>query len=143
QTPRSVVHRIRLQLRGDAPFLLKGRVRIINAWRPLRHTVQEWPLALCESSLMSQQDLVECDHARRRFKGCAFYAYYNPDHKWHYLSRQKPEEVMFLKIFDSDPLVRATNCPHTSFQHLDSPKDCPPRESIEVRALIFNYPTDK
>ncbi|KAK0714198.1 hypothetical protein B0T26DRAFT_784301 [Lasiosphaeria miniovina] len=75
--------------------------------------------------LMSQQDLVECDHVRRRFKWCAFYAYYNPDHKWHYLSRQKPEEVMFLKIFDSDPLVRATNCSHTSFQHLNSPKDCP------------------
>ena len=58
---------------------------------------------------MPQEDLVECDHVRRRFKGSAFYALYNPAHKWYYLSEQKPEEVMFLKIFDSKPNVQATS----------------------------------
>lgn len=58
---------------------------------------------------MPQQDLVECDHVRRRFKGTAFYAYFNPDHKWYYLGNQTPDEVMFLKIFDSDPSVKATS----------------------------------
>src|SRR6266487_6991857 len=126
QSPRSVVHRIQLQLGEDAAFLLQGRVRIIkwdysrdsliqykdydpqliipflSAWRPLQNAVHEWPLALCDSVSMPQQDLVECDHVRKRFKGTAYYSYYNPDHKWYYLGEQKPDEVTFLKIFDSD-----------------------------------------
>jgi len=119
---------------------------------------------------MPQQDLVECDHVRKRFKGTAYYSYYNPDHKWYYLGEQKPDEVTFLKIFDSDSkggaksifshlfssyytydyqLVSKSSstdtsiligCPHTSFKHPNSPAHCPPRESIEVRALVFNYP---
>lgn len=128
------MNRVRLQLGDEACYLLQGRVRIIkqvydalirhtprvcgeaspdtqfdSAWRPLVHSVHEWPLALCDSSSMPQEDLVEYDHVRRRFKGSAYHAYFNPEHRWYYLGNQTPDEVTFLKIFDSNSSVKATS----------------------------------
>lgn len=62
---------------------------------------------------------------------------YNPSHKWYYLSDQTPDEVMLLKCFDSDT-DKARLAPHSAFQDLTSPSDAPHRQSIEVRALVFD-----
>ena len=62
---------------------------------------------------------------------------YNPNHKWYYLSNQTPEEVTLIKCFDSEE-DRARLTPHTAFPDSTSPKDAPARESIEVRALVFD-----
>jgi hypothetical protein len=35
------------------------------------------------------------------------YAHFSPEHKWYYLSQQRPHEVLLLKMFDSDPDVKA------------------------------------
>jgi hypothetical protein len=35
--------------------------------------------------------------------------------------------------------LRAAVAPHASFRHPDCPKVFQPRESIEVRALVFTY----
>ena len=37
------------------------------------------------------------------------YSYFNPAHKWHYLSQQRPDEALIMKMFDSDPTVKATS----------------------------------
>ncbi|KAK1750425.1 Aspirochlorine biosynthesis protein N [Echria macrotheca] len=140
QSPRAVVHRVQLQLQDEAPYLLQGRVRIINCWRPIHNAVEDFPLAVCDSTSVPDPDLVECDHVRRRFKGATMYLYTNPEHKWYYLSQQRPDEALIMKMFDSDSTVKAKRCPHTAFQHPNRPPNCPPRTSIEVRALVFNYP---
>jgi len=43
---------------------------------------------------------------------------------------------MLLKCYDSDP-GRARFTAHTAFDDPTSPPDPPPRESIEVRTLVF------
>lgn len=63
-----------------------------------------------------------------------------PGHKWNYLYKQTPEEVLLIKCFDSKTDGRARRVPHSAFvnpEHEGEKK----RESIEVRALVF-HPDD-
>jgi hypothetical protein len=92
-----------------------------SVWRPIENPVQDYPLAVCDPSSVPDDDLVECDHVRRKFKGATMYAYYNEAHKWYYLGQQRPDEILLLKIFDSDSNVKATSkrC-YTFSQHLMS-----------------------
>lgn len=81
-----------------------------------------------------------------------------PGQKFYYLSRQGEEDVLFLKIFDSktkgikapceslkvvhtvsaSELTQSTVCPHASFKIPYSEPDGVPRQSIEVRCLVFS-----
>jgi hypothetical protein len=70
-------------------------------------------------------------------EGSTFSIKYHPQLKWHYLSNQTPEEVTLIKCFDSDE-DKARLTPHTAFKDNTSPKDAPDRQSIEVRALVFD-----
>ncbi len=56
---------------------------------------------------MASDELVECDHVRRLFKGANYYTYYAESHRWFYLGEQRPDEVLLLKMFDSDPAAKA------------------------------------
>ena len=62
------------------------------------------------------------------------------EQKWYYVKRQEPEDVLLLKIFDSNDLQsggQAEYTPHTGVDDLhgaDGPET--PRESIEVRAVV-------
>lgn len=62
---------------------------------------------------------------------------YHPDECWYYADKMQPDEVYFIKCFDS---VRdgktARRCPHTAFVDPDTADDIT-RQSIEVRALVF------
>ena len=64
--------------------------------------MEDFPLAVCDSRTMELDDLVECDHIRKKFTGATFYVHYNPNQMWYYLSQQRPEEALMLKIFDSE-----------------------------------------
>jgi hypothetical protein len=57
------------------------------------------------------------------------------EHRWHYLSDMKPEEVFIFKNFDSKKDIPAWRCAHTSVE-IPGTENLPPRESIEVRALV-------
>ena len=48
QTPASGVARVRRHMGGDAEALLRGRVQVVNVWRPIRGPVLDRPLALCD-----------------------------------------------------------------------------------------------
>jgi hypothetical protein len=61
----------------------------------------------------------------------------NPAHQWSYFPAQQPNEVLLLKIFDSNTDGTARLTAHTSFQDLTFGPEAPPRRSIEVRALVF------
>lgn len=105
---------------------------------------------------MSANDLTECDHVRRKFKGANLYAHHNDAHRWYYMGNHHPDEVLLMKMFDSDTSVNATSeclrsyihqttltmieLAHASFHHPSATAYSRPRKSIEVRALVFNYP---
>ena len=60
----------------------------------------------------------------------------NPKHQWYFKHAQKPSEPLFIKCYDSLNDGRARRIPHTSFVD-PAYENEPPRESIEVRTLVF------
>lgn len=137
QSPAAVLNRIRLQLSKDADRLLRGRVRVLNVWRPLIDCVEDWPLAVCDGTTIDTSDLVEADHVRRHYTGSTMYVKFNPRQRFYYMSKQRRNEVLILKNFDSDRSKSASFAPHASFRHPQTPEIFIPRQSIEVRALVF------
>jgi len=138
QTYTSSVARVHYHLGEEADRLLKSRVRIINVWRPIANPVAHNPLAVADFySLDEENDLVSTRHIYPTREGATFSVRYNPKHKWYFLADQTPEEVTLIKCFDSDE-DKARLTPHTAFLDTTSPKSAPDRQSIEVRALVFD-----
>lgn len=50
---------------------------------------------------VSQEDLIAVDHVRRKYIGESYYPLYRPTYRWWYLSQQKRNEVILLKMYDS------------------------------------------
>ncbi|KAI0883968.1 uncharacterized protein GGS22DRAFT_28190 [Annulohypoxylon maeteangense] len=125
----------------EASELLKGRVQIINVWRPIK-TVLRDPLAIAEASSVSESDLVPIALIYPNRKGETFGVRYSPAHRWYYKSKLTPQEVLLIKCFDSKTDGRARRVPHTAFSDPRTKDDVPKRESIEVRALVF-HPDDR
>jgi hypothetical protein len=63
-----------------------------------------------------------------------------PTHKWYFLRKQTPGEVVLIKCFDSKTDGRARRVPHSAFVNEEFENEAS-RESIEVRALVF-HPDD-
>jgi hypothetical protein len=50
----------------------------------------------------------------------------------------RADEALLLKCCDTQTDGRARFMPHTSFADPTTPPDAPPRESIELRTLVFH-----
>ncbi|GJJ11655.1 hypothetical protein Clacol_005891 [Clathrus columnatus] len=140
QTPKAAVNRVHRHLSEDlTPLLLKHRFQIINLWRPINHPAFDSPLALCDyRSINWEKDLVPTDFKYPDRVGETFNVNYNPQHKWKYQRGMRPDEVVFIKCFDSRTDGKtAILTPHTAFVDPTTPKDALPRESIEIRTLVF------
>ncbi|PCH36584.1 hypothetical protein WOLCODRAFT_140509 [Wolfiporia cocos MD-104 SS10] len=138
QTFDASVKRVKYHLPDEADRLLAGRVRIINVWRPIHHPAAHKPLAVSDwRYLDTTNDLVHVRFIYPHREGSTFSVRYNPNHKWHYLSNQTPEEVTLIKCFDSQE-DRARLTPHSAFLDASTPPELPQRESIEIRCLVFD-----
>ncbi|KAI0647770.1 hypothetical protein C8Q79DRAFT_924869 [Trametes meyenii] len=137
QTYQASIDRVKFHLPEDADRLLAGRVRLINVWRPIHHPAVDKPLAVSDWRHLDQNDLVPVRFIYPNREGGTYSVKYNPKHKWYYLSGQTPDEVTLIKCYDSKE-DRARLTPHTAFTDTTVPKDTPHRESIEVRALVFD-----
>ncbi len=109
-----------------------------QVWRPI-NTVYKDPLAVADAQSVADADLVEArviyrDHERRTWTVKP-----SPSgrHRWYYKAAQTPDEVMLIKCFDSvaDGSV-SRRTPHSAF-HDAAHEGGAPRESIEIRALVF------
>ncbi|MDR7009789.1 CmcJ/NvfI family oxidoreductase [Paraburkholderia strydomiana] len=121
----------------EAEELLKGRVAIVNLWRPIGWTVESSSLALCDSRSIALNDVVPSDLIYRDRIGETYAFVFNRQHRWYYFPLMSPDEVLLLKIYDSagDGVARLTA--HTAFDDPSSPPDARPRRSIELRTLLF------
>ena len=139
QTPEAAAVRVRRHLPAEeAEELLQGRYQIINVWRPLRGTVLDRPLALCDWNSLDEGDLVATDLIYPTHRGEIYSLAPNPRHRWHYLSAMQPDEVLLIKCWDNVTDGRARLTPHTAFVDPTTPADAPPRQSIELRTLVFH-----
>jgi hypothetical protein len=138
-TVNSAPRRVRDHLGADAEELLKHRFGVVNVWRPIRGPVLDSPLALCDARTFTDDDLIASDLVYRHVRGETSSVEYKPDHRWYYFSEQQPDEAILIRVHDSADDGRARLSFHTSF---DNPLavGAPPRESIEVRALVFFPP---
>lgn len=137
QSYDAALSRVRYHLPDEADALLKGRVQIINVWRPIR-TIERDPLAVAEADSVPDSDLVVTELIYPDRRGETYSVRHNASHKWVYRSGLSPEQVLLIKCFDSKKDGRARRVPHTAFEDTGARKDAPARESIEVRALVFH-----
>ncbi|CAH0044609.1 unnamed protein product [Clonostachys solani] len=136
QSPYGAMKQARHILGNKLGTLEDKRIRIINIWRPIRHAIETWPLAVCDGSTVPQEKLLGVDHVRKYYVGESLYPLQSPGYKWYYLNGQTRDEVILFKNFDSKTDVPAKCCPHTSFMKEMVSPSSQPRESIELRALV-------
>ena len=122
----------------EADELLRGRVQVINLWRPIRGPLRDAPLAVCDATTVAPGDLVPADLVYRDRVGETYGVTFNPEHRWYYVPDMQPDEALLLKCYDSSTDGRARFAPHTAFEDPTAPPDMLPRESIELRTLVFH-----
>lgn len=137
-TARSGPHRVRDLLPDEADELLKGRVQIINLWRPIKGPLLDSPLAVCDARTVKPGDLVPSDLVYPHRIGETYSVKFSPEHQWFYVPNMTADEILLLKCFDSKTDGRARFAPHSAFADPTTPSDAPPRESIELRTLVFH-----
>ena len=138
-TVSSAPRRVRDHLGDEADELLKHRFGIVNVWRPIRGPVLDSPLALCDAQSFTDNDLIASDLVYAHVRGETSRVAYNPAHRWYYFSEMQTDEVLFIRVHDSANDGRARLSFHTSFENPLTP-GAQPRESIEVRTLVFFPP---
>ena len=133
--------------------LSNGRFAIINLWRNIvEEPVELNPLALCDASTVSSQDLVvfEIHYADRI--GENYFAKHNKKHKWYYFNKITKDEALLIKQWDSNGTIAKTNGKLSDNESIDNPctfsfhsafedpatrDDAPDRWSIEVRCIVI------
>ena len=76
----------------------RAKVEWINAWKPLRGPLNDWPLVLCDASSvdppsdLEAADLLYPDRVTENYQ-----VYHREAHKWYYLSDHRPDEIMVFR----------------------------------------------
>lgn len=151
QTPGAAEVRVRRHVaKEEAEELLKGRYQIINVWRPIENPATDFPLAVIDWRSTEPEDFVKVDllYPKRdrsqddddrgkevladpsslqstegyEVKGETYGVAPRDSHKFYYLKDMTPDEMMFIKCFDSrgQGLEKgrrglARGSPHTAF----------------------------
>ncbi|PMD17155.1 hypothetical protein NA56DRAFT_648889 [Hyaloscypha hepaticicola] len=122
------------------------RWAMFSVWRPLS-TVQRSPLALVDPrDLTSSVELPRVYRNRPGFVPEYKSANLIPrgpkggeEHRWYWLPDQKVDEVLAIKLFDSESQKKGGpvfGAPHSAFE-LEGTSDFPPRRSAELRAIVI------
>jgi len=129
--------RVRDLLPDEAEELLQRRFAIIQVWRPIRHPVETYPLAICDARTLAEKSLVVSERRYPNRIGQTYAITYDPAHQWFWFPRMRREEALVFKVFDAMKDGRARFTAHTAFEDPTSPPQARPRESIEIRTLAF------
>ncbi len=151
-TPRSAERRAAALYRAAHPAG-PGYRRFIgfSLWRALSAPPQDMPLALCEGRSVRDDegthntkidvpeiptgDALYAPIAGEEDMPAATIFHYSPGHRWWYFPDMQPDEVIFIKLYDSDH-SNAWRCPHTAFRDTTR-RDAQPRRSMEFRAMAY------
>ena len=136
-TAKSAPQRVRDLMGDEAEELLKHRFAEINLWRPIRGPLLRSPLALCDAQTLAEENLIASDLRYPDRTGETYAVTYNPAQRWYYFPKMQADEAVLIRCFDSARSGAARFSAHGAFEDPGSPPDAPPRESIEVRTLVF------
>jgi hypothetical protein len=128
-----------------------SRFICFSLWRALSPPPQDMPLALCEGRSVrddegthnTKVDVNEIPTGDALFApiegeenmAAATIFHHSPDHRWWYFPDMTPDEVIFIKFYDSDHRT-AWRCPHTAFRDSSRP-DAQERRSMEFRGIAY------
>src|SRR5579872_3902636 len=93
-TEWSAPQRVRDILPDEADELLKRRFAIVQVWRPIRHPVETFPLAICDARSLSSENLVISERRYPHRIGQTYAITYNPQHAWYWFPRMRREEAI-------------------------------------------------
>jgi len=136
-TVKSGPQRVRDLFGNEAGALLQKHFSVINIWRPIHGPIQDTPLAVSDARSVDEWDLVATDLVYPDRTGEIYYVKFNPAHTWFYAPAMRDEEIMLIKCYDSAEDGRTRFVPHSAFADPTTPAQAPPRESIELRTLVF------
>jgi len=129
--------RVRDLLPDEADELLKKRFAIIQVWRPIRHPVETFPLAIADARSIAFDDFIISERRYPNRIGQTYAVTYKPRHRWFWFPRMRRDEALVFKVYDSEKDGRARWTAHTAFDDETAPPNARPRESIEIRTLAF------
>ena len=109
-------------------------------WRPIRGPLRDAPLAVCDATSVAFADFVPSDLVYRDRIGETYRVRYNPAHRWFYVPEMRADEAVLIKCYDSAEDGGARFTAHSAFEDPTAPANVLPRESIEVRTLVFHNP---
>ena len=121
----------------QAQDIFTKRFAIVNVWRSIAGAVRRSPMACCDATTISPEDLVASERRAKDRVGEIELVTWNPSHCWYYYPELASDEALLIKTYDSSTAGVATRTIHTSFDDPFSPENAPPRESIESRLLVF------
>jgi hypothetical protein len=121
----------------DPDALLQRRFGIVNVWRAIADPIQESPLAVSDGRSVAPEDWIASDLVYPDRVGETYGVTYNPRHEWVYFPQMHRDEALLIRCFDSAEDGRTRFSAHAAFDDPISPVDAPPRESIELRTLVF------
>ena len=110
-----------------------------NTWQPFDHRAEKNPLAVVDASTVDPGEVLDYHYTGYGATGRSAMPLYNPGHRFYYVPRMAPHELLLMKQLDTRS-GRSTLCPHTSFDNPASDEDAPPRRSIEVRVMAVFDP---
>jgi hypothetical protein len=136
-TSNSGPTRVRQVMGGEAEDLLRRRVAFYNVWKPLHRKVEERPLAVCNAASAKADDFVTMALRYRERDGEIYVMSHSPSHDWVYFPEITPDQVIFLKTYESETDGRARFAGHSAFLDPTTRPGAPFRESVEIRTMAF------
>lgn len=136
-TAWSAPQRVRDLMGDEATELLKHRFAINNVWRPIAGPLLRSPLVLCNSQTLDYDNLLPSDLRYPDRTGETYAVTYNPNQRWYYFPKMQPDEAILISCYNSSRQRAARFSAHGAFDDPSTPENAPPRESIEVRTLVF------
>ncbi|MGH3388931.1 MAG: CmcJ/NvfI family oxidoreductase [Actinomadura sp.] len=125
------------------------RALLTSLWRVFSPPPQDWPLAICDYTSVDPDEgldnrmylvdeipddlYTEMPANAPGTSGSEFL--HNPDHRWWYFPGMTRDEILLLKLNDSDHSV-AWRVPHSAF-HDSTAEATEPRHSIEFRTIAY------
>ncbi|MBO6783050.1 MAG: methyltransferase [Alphaproteobacteria bacterium] len=121
----------------EAEALLARRFAIVNVWRSIGGTIEEWPLAVCTWDSVDDAHLHTVERRAYNRIGQTRHASFDAGNEWFYFPRMTPDEAILIKNYDTAMDGRARYALHASFDDPTAPDDAAPRESLETRVFAF------
>lgn len=123
------------QMRG-VPIRSYSRLMIVNTWRVTTPPPQDFPLAVCDATSFSEDDMLLTEFTEPEtgvtWKNGA--AYYNENQRWWYFADMTPDEVLVFKGFDTQTPL---NLAHGAFDNRAASPEAGPRASLEARFYVY------